>query len=86
MGKQSNKDRYTILILGAIGEVLNKDSESEFKIDYQELLQGENMTDFVYALSAVAPLAIYTQITDDKLNLLEFNHLVNKLIFQYAQK
>ena len=76
--------QYAGLITGAIGEMLLNDNE--YHIDQEELLEGDNMTHFIHALANVASTHIYNELTGDDLNHLEFNHIANRLCFQYMNK
>jgi hypothetical protein len=60
--------------------------EGDLQIDIKELMEGENMNLFIHALANIAPSFIFAQITGEDKNALEFNHIANKLIFQYAKK
>ena len=77
-------NEYAIKLMGAITEVLT-DPENEFYIDKQELLEGDNMTDFIHALANLTPCLFYGNITGDSKSSLEFNHLANHLVFQYSK-
>jgi len=55
-------------------------------IDREELIEGENLTHFIHALSNLAPSLVYTNITGDKKSSLSFNYLANQLFFQYSEK
>ena len=76
---------YAGLITGAIGQMLLLD-DSEYHIDQEELLKDDNMTHFIHALANVASTHIYNELTGDNLNHLDFNHIANKLCFQYMNK
>jgi len=52
----------------------------------EELKQDSNATEFFHALSNLVPAMFYNQFTsDEKVNILEFNHIANHLIFQYKK-
>lgn len=69
----------------AIEDLLSNE-DSEFHINVSELEEGQNLTDFIHALGNLVPATIYTKLTNDDKNLLEFNHLANKLCFQYGKR
>ncbi len=68
------------LLLGISDIIQNEDNENY--IDMKEV----NLTDFMYALSSIVPNYIFNKYTGDETNNLEFNHIVNKLCFQYMNK
>jgi len=59
-----------------------------------ELLQDEiNMesedfdgTQFLHALATAYPTILYNTLTGSELGMLEFNHLANRMCFQFAEK
>ena len=86
MKRESKEFQYATCILAALQTMLDPDSESDFKIDKDELLEDDNMTHFIHALSNLAPTVIYNEMTGDHKNHLEFNHIANHLVFQYSKK
>lgn len=82
MSKKVDKTQYyTQKIAAALSELFNEDSEHY--IDKDELMEDDNLTDFSHSLSNQAPCIIYSSITGDDKNLLQFNHMANHLCFQY---
>lgn len=77
-------DEYAIKLLGAIRSVF--DLESDNYISLTELEEGTNLTEFFHALANTAPAMVYESFTNENLNNLEFNHLANRLCFQYVNK
>lgn len=75
------KEEITARLVANLQEQIN-DEEHEFYID----IKSVNMTDFIYALSSMMPSYVYTTLTREKSNNLEFNHLVNSLCFQYMKE
>ena len=74
-------NEYSDKIVRAIAEVFNE--ESDFFIGSEELqAEGNNLTDFVHALTNIAPHYFYTNITGKETDLLGFNHISNTLIVQ----
>ena len=69
----------------AIEDLLGNE-DSEFHINVSELEEGQNLTDFIHALANLVPATVYTELTNDDKNLLEFNHLANQLCFQYGKR
>lgn len=79
--RDKNSVRYAKLILDAIGVLFNPESDSYIG---SELKEGEVITDFMHAVANMAPNAIYYKLTSEDVTNLEFNHLANRLCFQYA--
>lgn len=65
-----------------LNEMFNGDSEHQ--IDMEELSEGENATHFIHAVANVVPNMVYSRLTGDRKNNLEFNHMANQLVFQYS--
>lgn len=84
MEKDEKWIQYSAKILGAITDMF--DEENEYQIDKEELLQGDNLTEFFHALANVAPAHIFNKFTGSDKNYLEFNHIANQLCFQYSNK
>jgi hypothetical protein len=76
--------QYSVKLLGAIQSCFSEDSENY--IDRNELLEGNNLTHFMQALANTMPNHVYNTLTGEQVNNLEFNHIANKLVFQYATK
>ncbi|MFT5450546.1 MAG: hypothetical protein ACI9N9_000023 [Enterobacterales bacterium] len=71
--------QYTGLILDKLGEIFE---ENEMLM--QELSEGTNATEFIHALANMVPTHFYNELTSNSLQILEFNHLANRLVFQNA--
>jgi hypothetical protein len=85
MAKRDEKYlEYASLIVNQISEMFGEDCENY--IDEEELKDGKNLTDFFHALANAAPTLIYCHLTHNDINTLEFNHIANKLCFQYSTK
>lgn len=76
--------QYAGMITGAIGSMFQEDSE--WALDQEELMEGDNLTHFMHALTNVAPTQLFNKLTGDSKNHLEFNHVANQLCFQYMKK
>ena len=84
-----NKEKYleyAAILTGKIAELFEKDSDSIFHIDTDELMEGDNLTHFVHALANAVPTHFFNGFTNEEKNTLEFNYLANQLVFQYATK
>ncbi|WP_316743768.1 hypothetical protein [Pedobacter antarcticus] len=75
---------YSAKLLSAIQSCFDEDSENH--ISLSELTEESNLTHFMHALSNMVPAMTYTNFTKQKVNILDFNHIANKLAFQYANK
>lgn len=74
----SKQDEYSIKIIAQIQDLFDEDCENY--IDPQELT--EHGTDFIHVLANVAPTSVYNFISNERVNLLEFNHVANRLVMQ----
>ncbi len=78
-----NKEQeLTVKVLAHLEEIFDEDCE--YHVSKEEL--EENLTMFIHVIANNVPAMIYENITGDNLNTLEFNHLANKLVFQFANK
>ncbi len=83
--QENNQLQYQVKILGALNQVFQEDSE--FFISTDELFKGDNATDFFHALANLVPNRIYQELTSNEgLSNLEFNHIANRLCFQFSKK
>lgn len=77
------KDKqYAAMIVGKIFELFHPENG---EIDVKELNESGGMTDFIHALANLAPNYIYQEFTGSFTDNLEFNHLANRLVFQYGK-
>ena len=70
---------YAVLIGGAMSQVLDEDSEF-----YVGEINDENITEFIHAMANMVPPMLYEQLTGDQKSSIDFNHIANKLCFQYS--
>ena len=75
---------YSSQLIEAISGMFEEDSE--FYVNLGELEEGDNATHFIHALANLMPTHFFNSITGDKKNSLEFNHVANKLCFQFGTK
>lgn len=75
---------FAMKIYGAIQSCFDEDSDNF--IPKEDLLEGDNLTIFFHALANIAPGMCYNQITREDVDALEFNHIANKLCFQFLTK
>ena len=76
------QNEFAIKILAGINSVFEKGSEN--LITKEDLLYGDNLTHFFHALAKIAPAMVYGKLTGEEVNSLDFNHIANKLCFQYS--
>ncbi|WP_269222038.1 hypothetical protein [Flavobacterium sp. IMCC34518] len=69
-----------VKILSAIQTCFDKDSENY--IDINQIEKDGNLNDLFHVLGTRVPQHIFSKITGQKPDPLEFNHICNKLIFQ----
>lgn len=79
--KLTKQEEYAYRVSGAILDLLSN-KESEFYIDPEEFEDTKNATDFVHTICTVAPAIVYSKLVDNDLDMLEFNHMANKLVLQ----
>lgn len=82
--KEKNRDKaiqYAARIVNALGELF---SDGEHEMDMEELMEGDNLTNFIHGLANIAPTMIYNELTGEERENLEFNHIANRLCFQYS--
>lgn len=79
----TKSEQYAAKITAQLFELFNDECENH--IDISEMGEGNNATDFIHALSNIAPNLITTRLTGSMRTMLEFNHLANQLVFQYSQ-
>jgi hypothetical protein len=58
--------------------------ESPNFIDMKTLEDPLEFQHFMYALSTLVPCSVYNQATNGSVDVLQFNHMTNALIFAYA--
>jgi len=54
-------------------------------INTQELSEGNNGTLFFHALANTVPTYIYNNFSEEKVDILEFNHIANNFCFQFSK-
>ncbi|WP_300977413.1 hypothetical protein [Flavobacterium sp.] len=67
-------------LLTAIQTCFDKDSENY--IDLDEIVKNGNLNDLFHVSGTRVPQHIFSKITGQNPDPLEFNHICNKLIFQ----
>jgi hypothetical protein len=73
-------EEFAAKITAQINEMFNEDCENY--IDPNELIEGNNGTEFMHALANLAPAMIIRELTGKEYDLLGFNHLANRIAAQ----
>ena len=76
--------RYAMILSQAVAEVFNEDSE--YYIDLEEVESNGESTEFAHALLNVMPSIVSSDLLGTPSNLIDSNHVANKLCFQYGTK
>ena len=74
--------QYTGKILAQLEQLF--DEKCDNHISVEELAEGDNANAFIHALATLAPGFIYSKLTAQNVDALEFNHIANNLVFQYT--
>jgi hypothetical protein len=82
--KQEKWMTYAVLIQSQIGEMFQSDTNNY--INPEDLQDEDNLKDFLHALANAMPTTVYSKLTGDDKNMLEFNHVANQLCFEYMSK
>jgi hypothetical protein len=77
---------YAAIISSKIAELLDETSESGFHISIEELNEDDNLTEFCHALLNLAPFKIVSNLSNAAKDVLELNHLANRLCFQFLTR
>ena len=83
--KQEVIYQYQLKIIAALQEGCF-DEDSDNHISFSEMKESETLPEFFHVLANCVPTFFYTQLVDDEVNLLDFNHIANKLCFQFLNK
>lgn len=78
--KQEIQIQFQVKILSALQSVF--EDESDYYIDIDKVSKEGNLNDLFHVLGTRVPQHIFSKITGQSLDPLEFNHICNKLIFQ----
>ena len=73
--------QYAIKIIAQLQGLFDEDCENF--IDISELKEGKNVNHFTHALANIAPTMLVNKLANQKLDLLGFNHMANKLCMLY---
>lgn len=73
--------QYAINIGSAMTSLIAEDEELQ-----EELQDTENFKALLHAISTIIPNRIYNQFSEGELDNLEYNHLANKLCFEFCIK
>lgn len=78
--KQEIQIQFQAKILSALQSIF--DEESDCYIDLDKVSKDGNLNDLFHVLWTRVPQHIFSKITGQSPDPLEFNHICNKLIFQ----
>lgn len=73
-----NQMQYYIKIAGALNSIFDEESENYIDVYSKKF----NANDFIHVLATRVPQNVVAQLTNNKFDPLEFNHVCNKLIIQ----
>jgi hypothetical protein len=82
--KQEKWMEYAYILTEAISDVLENEDNINY-IDKNEFLEDDNATEFFHALATVMPAQIYNTLSTAKTDSLGFNHIANRLCFQFSK-
>lgn len=72
--------QFQAKILSAIQSIF--DEESDYYIDINQVSKDGNLNDFFHVMATRVPQHIFSKITGQTPDPLQFNHICNHLIFQ----
>ena len=78
MKQQLKQDEYAMKMIESLSDFLAE----TVKPDDEDF----DATALIHVIANVVPSLIYSQITGEEINMLEFNHIANRLCFQYLNK
>lgn len=70
---------FTDEILAVLDEKIKTDEKFLNEI-------AENTTEFIHALANVVPTTVYDRLIEEIDSFLEFNHIANKLCFEFMKR
>lgn len=73
-------DSYAKKIYAHVAEMFNEESENY--IDLSKVIEDNEATEMMYALANLVPTLIYKHLTGEEVDVLGFNHIMNRLICQ----
>src|ERR1043165_3888247 len=83
-GMQDKLNDYCAKIDGAIRSMFEEDSD--YHINQSDFENSENATAFIHALTTMVPAVLYNQLTGEDVDMLGFNHIANRLCFQFSKE
>lgn len=81
--KEERQIQFQATILSALQSIF--DEQSDYYIDVNQVSKDGNLNDLFHVLGTRVPQHVFSKITGQKPDPLEFNHICNKLIFQDNQ-
>ncbi len=80
----TKEQEYTEKIYRQISQLFEDDCEN--RINKDDFDNDKNSTIFFHCLSTLAPGMLYNFITGNDVDSLGFNHIANRLTFQFSKK
>ena len=77
------ENEFAVKIMSQIAQMFDEDADCDNHITNEEL--QEYTTEFIHALANIAPSMYYDRLTGDKNDLVGFNHIANRLCFQFGK-
>lgn len=70
---------FTVKAVSQLKGLFDKDNENFIGTENLE----EYGTELIHAIATFAPAHIYNELTENDVDMLEFNHIANSLIYQH---
>lgn len=77
---QEQAFQYAAIIQEKLSELFEEE-----QITLHDLENEDKATAFLHALANVVPCNIYKKLTQDETDILGFNHIANRLIYQFGK-
>jgi ferredoxin-like protein FixX len=83
--EQKNKkvQEYAIVLIQAIQQAFDKESDIPH-IDINDFADDDNFKCFTHSLANIVPNSIFSKLSGQEKDNLEFNHLANHLCFEFG--
>jgi|SRR5690625_742791 len=85
MSKQLEKSaEYAVKIYAHLLKMFDESEESENFIDLKQVKKDDSATELIHAISNIVPQMFYEKFSGEDADMLAFNHICNRLIFQFS--
>lgn len=78
---QEKSFQYAAIIQEKLSELFEEE-----QITLHDLEDEDKATAFLHALANVVPCNIYKKLTQDDTDILGFNHIANRLVYQFTKQ